>query len=105
MVVSMGNAMVLSLLVGTVLAIWWKQMTWPTIIAICWGMVVGLLSGLPAGIIPALEGLFAGLMGGAMGPMLGVMVEQPMIMTYFLDGLSIILTVVMLLFIRYQKKE
>ena len=102
MVIAMGVAMVTGLLLGTVLGIYWKQMTWPTIIAIIWGILAGFLAGYPVRWVAALEGVFAGFMGGAMGPMLGVMVEQPMTMIYFLDGLSLLLIIGLFAFIRSQ---
>lgn len=81
MMVSMGLAMMSSLLIGTILGVILEQMLISTEAAILLGMMVGYFTGKPVHRLAALDGLLAGVMGGMMGAMLGVMIvpEAPAI--------------------------
>jgi hypothetical protein len=87
MMVSMGSAMMVSLLIGTILGVLFKQTTAPTIYSVLIGMAVGYFSGKPVHLIALLDGLLAGVMGGSMGGMLGAMVapENPVLIVGFLN--------------------
>ncbi|WP_188648415.1 hypothetical protein [Marinithermofilum abyssi] len=107
MVLSMGAAMMGSTLIGTILGIIFKQMTWPTMVSVILGIGLGYLTGRPVHMVAALDGMLARIMGGLMGPMLGVMVanENPLVMVGFLDCVFIGMIFTLVFFIREHVKH
>lgn len=105
---SMTNAMMSSLTIGTILGIYLpnRDLTLPTIIAVLIGIIVGYITGSPISLMAVVEGLTAGIMGGMMGAMLGVMINPTFadIMVYFIDFLSVLINVLLIQLINEEKK-
>lgn len=100
MIVSMTNSTMTSMSFGTILGILIqdKGLTFPTMIAVSIGMIVGYITGKPISLIASLDGITAGIMGGMMGTMLGIMLQpnSTQIMIFFIDIIYILVTVLLL---------
>ncbi|WP_088072872.1 hypothetical protein [Gottfriedia luciferensis] len=104
--ISMTNAMMTSVTIGTICGIILRDtdLAIPTIISISIGIFCGILTGKPFSLMATLEGITAGIMGGMMGAMLGLMLQQTYlnILIYFLD---VIFVLVMILLIKVIDQE
>lgn len=106
MMISMTNAMMASIALGTILGtlIQNKDLTMPTIASVLIGMIVGYINGKSISSMASLDGLTAGVMGGMMGSMLGVMLQPKSIelMIYFV---VVVFVLVFVLLIRLIDEE
>ncbi|PET42345.1 hypothetical protein CN514_22760 [Bacillus sp. AFS001701] len=100
MMISMTNAMMTSIALGTILGTFahTKDLTIPTIVSITIGIIVGYLNGRPVSVMASLDGVTAAIMGGMMGSMLGVMLQPKSIdfMVYFVDILFVFVFVILI---------
>lgn len=99
-IISMTNSMMAGIALGIISGINAQDMdlTFPTIISVSIGMIVGYVTGRPISLFAALEGFVAGIMGGMMGAMLGVMLQpnSAPLMMVFIDGIYIVVTLLLL---------
>jgi plastocyanin len=98
MMIAMTNSMISSIALGTILGISFNlNLSFPTIVAVSYGMLIGYLTGKPISTMAALDGLGAGVMGGMMGAMFGVMLVPEIIDITILFILTVFIIVVLTL--------
>lgn len=108
MMISMTNAMMTSIAIGTILGTLFvnKDLTIPMIASVSIGMIMGYITGRPVSLMASLDGLTAGIMGGMMGSMLGVMLQPKSIdlVIYFIDVVFVLIIFILIRLIDDESK-